>query len=112
MTESCAISIDSSTRCVYRPRVVLTLECRRRLCTVLTSEPLLTSQLANPWRKLWKPNRCPGLIFTPAASAAGRRWSKMRTLADLGLFPLHLALAKTQSLGRPYTVSLCPQGNG
>lgn len=43
------------------------------LCTVFTFVPLLTSQLASPWRKLWKPNRCPGLILIPAALAAGRR---------------------------------------
>jgi hypothetical protein len=67
----------------------------------LTSVPWLTSQLASPCRKLWKPNRCPFLSFTPAAIAAGRRWSQVRTLLDLGVFPFFYALANTQSLGRP-----------
>jgi len=62
---------------------------------------LLTSQLANAMPEVVETEPLPLLELDPAAMAAGRRWSQVRTLLDPRCFPLALALANTQSLGRP-----------
>src|SRR5579872_1222795 len=45
-------------------------------CTVFGfSFALFTSQLLRLWRRLWRPQRCPSGMTTPAFLAAGRKWS-------------------------------------
>src|SRR5258706_13747205 len=50
------------------------LECLKMSCVVRTSNfcPVM-SRLLSECRRLWNPNRCPGISFTPALIAAGRR---------------------------------------
>src|ERR1700680_1740771 len=77
-------------------------------CTVFGfSFALLTSQLLKLCRKLWRPQRCPSGMTTPAFFAAGRKWSAQNTDAQIGTLPLSFIDGKTKFVGLAYGVCLC-----
>jgi len=56
---------------------------------------------------LWRPQRCPSGMTTPAFFAAGRKWSAQSTDAQIGTLPLPFIDGNTKSVGLACGVCLC-----